>query len=288
MQYGLIAFELTAVETEDMTQSSIYIHGTHPEEQKRLSLLNDLTNGSFLEFIEAGPGHSVLEVGSGLGILTNCVATRFPDCYVVGLEIAPEQLEKATASFSETRNLRFLEGDALALEFPESTFDVVYCRYLLEHVSDPAVVVNELLRVLKPGGRVFLQENNILIYEIYPDCPSYSKVLEKFAELQSRSGGDAEIGKKLFSILKHAGFRSIDLSIGPEVHHYDLPTFDPWIVNCREIIKGAKKRLTALDGVSEKLVEDAISELDNLRENPYASAYFYWNRASAIKPPRVL
>jgi ubiquinone/menaquinone biosynthesis C-methylase UbiE len=219
-----------------------------------------------------------------LGILANWVATRFPDSDVTGIEIAPEQIKKAREDFSETPYLRILKGDALSLEFKESSFDVVYCRYVLEHVSDPAIVLREIFRVLKAGGKIFVQENNILIYALCPDCPSYSFLLRKFAELQAQMGGDAEIGKKLFSLMKRAGFHSINLSIGPEVHHYDLPTFDPWIVNCIEIVKGARNRLVALDGVSEMLIKDAITELDELRKNPYASAYFYWNRASAIKP----
>jgi SAM-dependent methyltransferase len=270
--------------TEKMTQEPAYIHGTHPEEQARLSLLNDLTNASFIDFMEIKPGQSVLEVGSGLGILANGVAMRFPSSEVTGIEIAPEQIEKARANFSETPNLRFLLGNALSLEIEDSSFDVVYCRYVLEHVSDPATALSEMFRVLRSGGKLFVQENNILINALYPDCPSYSLVWKKFADLQSQIGGDAEIGKKLFRLLKRAGFASISLSIGPEVHHYDLPTFDPWIVNSIEILKGARNRLLALDGVSESLIEDAIAELNGLRKDPYASAYFYWNRASAIKP----
>ncbi len=266
-----------------MAKESAYIHGTCPKEQARLSLLNDLTNASFLDFLDIKPGDFVLEVGSGLGILTNLVATRFPGSVVTGIEIAPEQIEKARASFSKTSNLAFFEGNAMSLDIKESSFDVVYCRYVLEHIADQAIALKEMLRALKAGGRIFIQENNILIYVLYPDCPSYSLVLREFANLQSQIGGDAEIGKKLFSLLKHAGFSSIRLSIGPEVHHYDMPTFDPWIMNSIEIIKGAETQLLSF-GVSKSLIQAAIAELNGLRTNPYASAYFYWNRASAIKP----
>lgn len=172
--------------------------------------------------MEIRPGDSVLEVGSGLGILANYVATRFPDSDVTGIEIAPEKIRKAREDFSETPYLRILEGDALSLEFKESSFDIVYCRYVLEHVSDPAIVLSEIFRVLKTGGKIFVQENNILIYVLCPECPSYSFLLRKFTELQARMGGDAEIGKKLFSLVKRAGFPSINLSIGPEVHHAPL------------------------------------------------------------------
>lgn len=275
---------MTEVKTEKIKQGSSYIHGTHPEEQTRLLLLNELTNASFIDFVKIKPGDSVLEVGSGLGILANTVATRFPDSNITGIEIAEEQILKARKDFPDRPNLKFLEGDALSLDFDESSFDVVYCRYILEHVTDPARVLREIFRVLKTGGRFFVQENNIFIYALYPDCPTYFFVLGKLAEIQSRMGGDAEIGKKLYSLIKQVGFRSIYLSIVPEVHHYDLPTFEPWIVNSREIIKGARESLAGLDGVSESLIDTAINEIDSLRENPYASAYFYWNRASAIKP----
>jgi cyclopropane fatty-acyl-phospholipid synthase-like methyltransferase len=68
-----------------MTRESTYLHGTHPEEQRRLSLLNDLTNASFIDFLEIKPGQSILEAGSGLGILANGVATRFPSSAVTGI-----------------------------------------------------------------------------------------------------------------------------------------------------------------------------------------------------------
>jgi ubiquinone/menaquinone biosynthesis C-methylase UbiE len=105
-----------------MTPESAYIRGTHPEDQSRLSLLNDLTNTSFLDFLDIRPGDSVLEVGSGLGILAHRVATAFPDSQVTGVEIAAEQIDKARADFSETPNLKFIEGDALSLDLQESLF----------------------------------------------------------------------------------------------------------------------------------------------------------------------
>ncbi|MBN2040323.1 MAG: class I SAM-dependent methyltransferase [Spirochaetes bacterium] len=266
-----------------MKSESTYIHGTHTEEQKRLSLLNEITNNAFIDFLSIYHNDSILEVGSGLGILANEIAARFPDTAVTGIEIAAEQIEKARNNFGSTENLKFIQGNALSLDIEDSSCDLVYCRYVLEHVSDPQTVLKEILRVLKDGGRFFIQENNVLMNSFYPDCPDYNFVLKKSIDLQSKLGGDAEIGKKLFYLLKQAGFSSIELSICPEVHYYNSPAFDPWIVNSIEILRSEKDMLMKMENVIEDEIDSAINELNELRQNPYASSYFYWNRASVVK-----
>jgi len=261
-----------------------YIHGTHPDEQKRLSELNTLTNRQFVDYLEIDTGESVLEVGSGLGILANFVAGTHPDASITGIEISDELIDRAIADFSETVNLRFAKADAHSLDLLDNSFEIVYCRYLLEHVMDPEVVLGEIFRVLKPGGKIFIQENNILINVFYPDCPTFDILWKKFADVQTELGGDALIGKKLFSLLKTGGFDDIALSIAPEIHHYGMPTFTPWIQNLIGNIDGARKNLIDMGGVESKLIDEAIDELTALQNNPHASAYFYWNRAKAVKP----
>lgn len=196
---------------------STYIHGTDRSEQDRLILLNRLTNEPFIEFLELTVHEKVLEVGSGLGILTCGLARRRPGCRVVGLEYAWALL--AASGRTSLSTARFCQGDAHFLPFKDQRFDVAFCRYVLEHVADPIRVLNEMRRVLRPGGRVVVQENNIAINEVYPECQHFKTVWKQFAELQSRLGGDALIGKKLFVLLKEAGFRDIELSIQPEVHY---------------------------------------------------------------------
>src|SRR6188768_3288127 len=110
-----------------------YIHGTAPAEQARLALLNRLTNGPFVEFLQVRPNMRVLEVGSGLGLLAVDVAAAAEGVEVVGLERSSEQI----AAAANSPRVSYVQGDAHKLPFAEGSFDLVYCRYLLEHVADP-------------------------------------------------------------------------------------------------------------------------------------------------------
>ena len=261
-----------------MKPDSQYIHGTDKTEQERLVALNRLTNPAFVEFLEVRPDSAVLEVGSGLGILAGEVAARAPRGEVIGIEYSPEQLAAARVT---RPNLRFQQGDAHRLPFEGARFDIVYCRYLLEHVADPVQVLREMRRVLRPGGRACIQENNVLANEFYPECPRFDSVWEKFAALQSKLGGDALIGKKLLALLRQAGFQNIRLSFAPEIHPADSDTFLPWVENMIHNVTGATALLVRDRLATQREIDEAVAEVRAFEKRPDACAYFYWNRACA-------
>ncbi|HZU38065.1 MAG TPA: methyltransferase domain-containing protein [Gemmataceae bacterium] len=259
---------------------AIYIHGTDPAEQQRLAKLGDLTNRAFLQFLEFDRHSKIVDVGSGLGILTRELALRMPDGEVWGVEKSTEQLAQAVCDLP---NLHFRQADAHALPLPDDHFDVVFCRYLLEHVTDPAGVLREMRRILKPGGKIFVQENNILINAFDPDTPRFDALWQKFAHLQTVLGGDAAIGKRLYGLLRGAGFHEIALSIQPEVHHYGQPTFRPWIENLIANVRPAQQNLIAFGLATAEEIAAGLDELKGLLDNPLASTFWYWNRASGVK-----
>ena len=258
-----------------------YIHGTDSAEQQRLALLNSLSNPPFQAFLGEIDGLRILDVGSGLGILASDISQRNPSGFTVGVEYSADQLRAASRLTGE--NLAFSRGDAHALPFADGSFDLVYCRYLLEHVQNPRQVMREMRRVLRPGGRAVAQENNILINQFYPDCPAFDSVWSRFVELQTRLGGDARIGKKLFTLFRQAGFRDIELSIQPEVHWSGSPGFRPWVENLIGNIRSAESELRRQNLASDHEIATAIVELELLMEQEDSSAYFYWNRATGFR-----
>ena len=257
----------------------IYIHGTEPSEQERLAGLNRMTNAAFIQFLNVRPAMRVLEVGSGLGILANDVAASAPSVDVVGIEASAAQLAAARPGPRVT----FAQGDAHSLEFPDGTFDLVYARYLLEHVADPARVVHEMRRVSKAGGRVAVCENDVSLLRFDPPCPAFDQAWEVFTRFQATLGGDGLVGRRLFRLFKAAEFSAIELSVQPEVHWHGSAGYVAWVHNIIGNLESARNGMLAAGVLSTSGLDAAVDELERLKTDPLGSAVFVWNRAMAVR-----
>ena len=106
-------------------------------------------------------GQRVLDVGCGGGILADAMARKGAD--VLGIDLAEKSLKVAQlhALDAGTSQItyRLVAAEALAAEMPDH-FDVVTCMEMLEHVPDPASVVQACARLAKPGGWVFFSTIN--------------------------------------------------------------------------------------------------------------------------------
>jgi len=257
----------------------IYIHGTEPSEQERLAGLNRMTNGAFIRFLGVTAGMRVLEVGSGLGLLANEVASSAPNVDVVGIEISGAQLAAARPQPGVT----FRQGDAHSLDFPDGSFDLVYARYLLEHVSDPERVLREMRRVTRPAGRVAVCENDISLLRFDPPCPSFDRAWETFARFQTSLGGDGLIGRRLFRLFRHAGFSDIELSVQPELHWYGSPGYVACVQNIIGNLESARRGMLDAGVISQGDLDAGQADLERLMTTEDGSSLFVWNRAMALR-----
>jgi len=255
----------------------IYIHGTEPGEQKRLAGLNRMTNAAFIRFLDVAAGSRVLEVGSGLGILAAEVATS-AGVDVVGVELSAAQIAAAPLRPRVT----FRQGDAHALDFPDRSFDLVYARYLLEHVADPERVLREMRRVARAGARVAVCENDISLLRFDPPCPAFDRAWDVFTRFQASLGGDGLIGRRLYRLFRAAGFTDIRLSVQPEVHWHGSRGYAAWVQNIIGNLESARNGMLASGVLTDSGLTEAIAELERLKSDTSGSAVFAWNRAVAV------
>ena len=107
-----------------------------------------------------GPGVKVLEPGAGNGEFTTRIATS--GATIVGIEIAPRQQELATKMLAQFPNAQVVLGDVEErLAFADAYFECIVGNSVLHHL-DLSRALPQLYRVLKPGGRVFFFEPNML------------------------------------------------------------------------------------------------------------------------------
>jgi len=109
--------------------------------------------------IDALKPAKVLDVGCGIGGTSRYLAKKFGEgTEVTGITLSPAQVERATQLAKERgiTNAKFQVMDALAMTFPDNSFDVVWACESGEHMPDKKKYVEEMARVLKPGGRIVI------------------------------------------------------------------------------------------------------------------------------------
>ena len=149
----------------DLKQSVFNIDGRQRKATTMVKVLDDKLAGDLA-------GKSVLSVGGSSGIIEDYLAQYFGD--VVSVDIDEKAINFAREQF-ERPNLQFEIGDAMNLRFEAESFDVVICAHVYEHVPDSSRMIDEIFRVLKPGGSVyFAAGNRISVIEPHYKLPFLS------------------------------------------------------------------------------------------------------------------
>lgn len=124
--------------------------GDHPQRfqhQMYVQLLNRLR-----EEHEVRPGMKLLEVSCGRGGGLNALLSKAPEIDATGLDVAHSAVDFCRKAYGESDRLRFVQGSALNLPFPDSSFDILLNVEASNDYADRALFFREVARVLKPDG----------------------------------------------------------------------------------------------------------------------------------------
>ena len=169
------------------------------------------TREAYLDLLEIRPGERVLEVGCGSGVVLREVARKVaPSGAAVGLDISPAMLEVARRLAAQEGLgglVELREGDACALPFGHSEFDAVLAVTTLVHVPEVERAIAELVRVVRPGGRVgvFDRDNDSYIIS-HPDRGLTRRIVAAGAEHTTLNPW---IGRQLPARFTAAGLRDV-------------------------------------------------------------------------------
>ena len=106
------------------------------------------------------PGERLLDAGSGAGDVARWLATKVgPAGEVVALDYSAATIAAALERHDGS-NVRYMTGDVSAMSLPTDSFDGVWCERVLQHVDDADVAIAELIRVIRPGGRLCLVDTD--------------------------------------------------------------------------------------------------------------------------------
>lgn|SRR5262245_32173151 len=107
-----------------------------------------------------GQDASVLEVAAGPGYF--CIElAKLGDFKITGLDISDDLVEIARANASKAGvKVDFIQGNASAIQAPDAAFDLVFCSWAVKNFMEPVKVLDEMYRVLKPGGTALIVDLN--------------------------------------------------------------------------------------------------------------------------------
>ncbi len=210
--------------TDQLADAGSYKFGQfekNAEELERLKLQATIAIDTEKEaWREAGlkPGMQVLDIACGPGF-TACELANFvgETGHVTGVDINEELIAVAhQAKATEgVENVAFSSGNVYELTLPENSFDFVYARFVFQHLENPQLALENILKVLKPGGVLCVLDIDDNWTCFSPESDAFVKFIRKAGAGQKRKGGNRLIGSQLSGLLAQAGFSNVSTKIHP-------------------------------------------------------------------------
>ncbi len=264
-----------------------YVHGYSERESERLQDQSGILEQILHKGITYPSGSSVLEAGCGVGAQTVILAKNSPNAQFTSLDISEESLAKAEKAVQskEYNNVKFQQCSILELPYNDNTFDHVFVCFVLEHLDNPGLALQECKRVLKPCGTLTAIEGDHGSCFWNPETDASLKVWNALITAQRKLGHDPNIGRRLYPLLHASGLKVQDVS--PRYIYGDLGKKNALEGMVHKIIvpmvQSSKKQILDEKIVDIETWDRGISELGSSGTPPEGTFFYTWFKGIAIK-----
>jgi SAM-dependent methyltransferase len=256
-----------------MSGSGRYIMRGGLEGRERLRVLARAmhpTTAALFDRVGVVAGMRCLDVGCGGGDVTRELARQAaPGGSALGIDIDGAKIELAAAeAAADGGAIEFRQCDILETDF-EPEFDLIYVRFVLTHLVDPAATVARMARWLRPAtGRLVVEDIDFTGSFFHPASSAYDRYADLYTRTAHARGVDPNIGPRLPGLLADAGCRDVHLNVvqpagrSPTGHERDVKLVSPLTLEiiADSVIAEAIARREEIEPVVDELYRLAADE----------------------------
>ena len=194
----------------DSSPLAHYVIAGGAEGRARLRILAEATRdgtSSMLRRLGIRRNWRIIDVGCGGGDVVRQLV-EFVDAVVVGIDADESVIATATeeARLGGFGPVDYRVGDVMRPD-PDDVeqFDLVYSRFLLTHLPDPAPALDGMLRHVRPGGTLAIEDIDLDGSFCWPPSAAYDAFVRWYGAAHRAKGGDPTIGRRLPSLLRQRG-----------------------------------------------------------------------------------
>jgi SAM-dependent methyltransferase len=241
-----------------------------------------------LDRIGVKAGWSCLDIGCGPRGITDLLSKRVgAGGRVTGLDRDAQFLEVARAG--APKNVEFRQGDVYGTDLPAGSFDLVHMRFIASTAGDPERLLQEAIRLARPGGIVALQEPDGSTLNCYPPHPAWDRLKAALLGAFSGVGADLQLARRLYSLVRQSGLE--DVQYRPFL--ISVRSVDPMVDYLPSTVESLRGTIIKLGFLGEREFPDVLAACRDHLRKPDTSFTLYtvaqvWGRKVAEKGVRNL